>query len=280
MTTHTVQVIPDDEWREAVGSTSRGLLTMTEPRRLLIEAIAEGPLSDSSGRASVLLWDRMVKRGYGGKQIAMNGLLLDTSMRYAIRRDLKGKRCFHIELERIPARWEPWLGREAAPVVEAPIEVPPIEEEPTPPPAEEVVVAPDYFPEDVSSSEPESDLGALRLIVSEHVAAALLTRVTTIIGTHEEALRAVAERDEARERLATALEEHERQRKRLTLLGEELAATKTERDGLRTRLRMCESNLGKLTGKNGDVTRLVDELVHQQLDRVMRETPHPSRRGA
>jgi regulator of replication initiation timing len=63
-------------------------------------------------------------------------------------------------------------------------------------------------------------------------------------------------------------------RKQLRQTGEELAAVKLERDGLRQRLRQTEANLN--SALKGESAHAVTTEVMKRVDRIMRETPKPN----
>ena len=262
--TATVEIVPDDQWLERVGATSKEGLVLTPTRRAVITALAEhGPFTDRGGRATVQL-ARAV--GYTGTQAALSGVLRHHVMSHAIDRDLKGKRTFRIALKAVPERWAHLLtnGDDTAKpeATVTPIEVPDVLPEPEP---------------DVTEN--------MRLEIAGSVADALLARVVEIVRSPDADKQAVLERDKAltelaevQDRLATALNYGTTQRNAVQRLGEDLIAVKQERDGLRIRLRQAEANVERLTRPGGQAA-IVNELVQVELAKVMRATPQPHARG-
>lgn len=109
------------------------------------------------------------------------------------------------------------------------------------------------------------------------VADAILRRVTSLLdfdvsdlvsrAAHDVTL---ADRDEARDRLAITLEENARLRTRLRDVQDEIVAVRSERDRLRHDLHQVEDNLKTMTRNNNGV---ISDEVHKAIDRFMRETP-------
>jgi len=80
---------------------------------------------------------------------------------------------------------------------------------------------------------------------------------------------------ECAERHGTATAYAARIRRDLAATGEELAAVKAERDGLRARVRDLERNVTQLGRAGGDSERAIESEVRRRLDRIMRERPRP-----
>lgn len=105
------------------------------------------------------------------------------------------------------------------------------------------------------------------------VARELLAEVVRIVTRRPEQLEDAA----IKERLANALTHGEKLRRELRDAGEELAAVKVERDGLRQRLRLSEANLNKALGDPGK--RFIDEEVRKHVDRLMQAKPGTAKGG-
>lgn len=80
---------------------------------------------------------------------------------------------------------------------------------------------------------------------------------------------------EVAERHGELIARAERLRRELRETGEELAAVKAERDGLRQRVRLLEHNVSSAI--NDDRERAIEAEVHRRVDRIMRERPRPTR---
>lgn len=219
-----------------------------------------GPIEDHGGLATETLHRAATANGYRGSSSALSQLLHDSPD--LVEREIRGKRCFRIELVALPASWVDRLELEE-PEPPTELEEPPteleLEEEPEP---------------ELEEPEPWD------LEIAGAVATSLLTRVVEIInaGRYDADGRAGRDLEDARRRLYEQTEYAEKLRRQVREVGDELAAVKHERDGLRSRLRLVEENLRKATGT--DVARQVDALVREQLDRVMRARPAGSREAS
>lgn len=270
----SVEIVPDQDWFVLTGAATEGeALRLTRARRAAVKALREGPITDPNGQATRELYRRMVRNGYdGGNPRSLTGVLREPAMATAIARDINGKRTMRIELVAVPERWAHLLNREQSAQDE-----PVTEPEPA-------------TPEPVTEPEPQGELTdsylvdteALRLDVAGSVATALLTRVIEIVSSPDSSKQAVlerdtalAERDDARTRLATALEYGQRMARENRQLGDDLAAVKHERDGLRKRLGQAEANIARMTAPNGATAQVVNDLVQAELAKVMRAAPAP-----
>lgn len=105
------------------------------------------------------------------------------------------------------------------------------------------------------------------------LASALLDRVGEILaaGSPQDMEQVVQELELARQRLYATTEANQRQVAKMLALGEELAAVKEERDGLRTRLRAAEHNIQAML-KTGQVNG-PGERAFKALERFMQEKP-------
>jgi hypothetical protein len=262
-----VEIIPDDVWLDTLGVSAHEGLVLTPVRRRVIETLnRHGPFVSESGQATALLADAA---HLNNTSRALTGTLRNPTMALAVDRELRGKRCFRIELVAVPQRWAHLLTNGATAEVDTPE---PVEPDPEPEPEPEA--------EAPTPAEPV-DVDALRLDIAATVANALLTRVVEIVSTPDADKQAVlerdqarTERDDARNRLAALLDDNTRLRRERANLGDELVAVKHERDGLRQRLRQAEANIERMT-KPAGYAGVVNDLVQTELAKVMRATPAP-----
>lgn len=268
-----VEIVPNDVWREALGddTNEREALFRTHSRRMLIQALDRwGPFEDSSGLATRQWLQRAQTLGYRGSLSALSGIMRKPTMAHAVSRDQNAKRVYRIALERVPQAWADWL----QPAKTEPEPEPEAEPETTPEPAPLQLVD-----DDPPAHEDASTLDALRLDIAGTVATALLTKVVEIVTSPDQSKQAVLERDDARRRLAETLEDNQRHRETIRRIGEELAAAHAERDGLRQRLRAADANVAKLTAPNAAANAVVNDLVQNELAKVMRAAPQPHSHG-
>jgi hypothetical protein len=135
---------------------------------------------------------------------------------------------------------------------------------------------PAHVADSADSAPVEPELAPIEVELANAVATALLAQVVEIISTggnaHSELRRLQLDVEGLRERLGTQVAYVDRLRRDLRDAGDEIAALKGERDGLRQRLRSTEYNLKAAT--SGDARRIIDAEVRRQVDRVMREVPN------
>lgn len=279
--------------------TGATLLSVKKPYKsklALVRALwHHGEITNASGTATADLHPIAMQYGYVGSPTAIAGVMNSELNAPAFERKITGKRTYGIKLIAMPETWtmrmaeletwgpspepepipEPSEGdRDAAELVGGMV-LPVDTSEPDEP--ELVVDLPPYIP------PPDIGLDANPYLeVAPQVAMALLTQVVEIItaGSPEQADQRVRhltqEVSEIADKLARRLQENDAMRKQLRTLGEELNAVKYERDGLRSRLRQTEHNL-KVALKS-DVMTQVNDRVRQELDKVMRVVPSPSRK--
>jgi hypothetical protein len=272
-----VQVIPDAAYASRHDVSERSLRAWQSKRPVLGALWLRGPVEDESGQATAKLHELAAELGYEAAPSAITALLGDLAP--AVQRERRGKRTYRIELDTLPELWATRLLEDEELTLlahrngdgEAPREAPE---------ATEALPAPIEAPEAERASEellaPSEEAPSLE--VTSSVAMALLTRVVEIISTgssDETSARLRSERDDARDRLRSQTEHSEKLRRDLRATGDEVAALKLERDGLRKRVRISEENLRKATSP--DVQRTVDELVRRELDKLMRAAPAPGR---
>jgi hypothetical protein len=129
-----------------------------------------------------------------------------------------------------------------------------------------------------SSTPPPPDYDDDRPVVegriADAVATALLAQVVEIIATRDAAAPALGrlalDVEALEARLGTQVAYVDGLRKDLRLAGDEIAALRVERDGLRRRLRETEHNLRVATSASA---RRIVEAEAEAVARVMRETP-------
>jgi hypothetical protein len=208
-------------------------------RQRIVETLNAGTIADKGGRATAILLE---KSGYTGSLTGLSSLLNAMEQSGTIRRELRGKRCFAISLANPPLS-----------VVPTHVETPP------PAPASPAPVL-----------DTSTDVAAL--------AQALLDRVIEVAGTpqrqHAETERLKAEFAQMQARLYEATERAEKQRQKVRLLEDELAARKVENDGLRLRLRETERNLDAIIkSPNGVRLDVGRERELRDLIRLMKTPP-------
>jgi len=258
-----IEVMSDDDFVALTGNSPK-VLAFWGSKGPILEALwVHGPFVDLGGRATANLYDAAVPRGYTRGRRSLIQLLNSPAMAPAIARDVYAKTTRRIALTTVPRRWADKL-QAAHPSTNGP--------EPEPVEAAPIVPEPDA---DDYTGEAIHDDDALRLEIAQSVATALLGQVVDIISTGKpDTTRVVTlERDlaEASTRLANAVEESERQRRKVREVGDELAAVKHERDGLRQRVKAAEANLDRAI--NADRSNVVRDAVNDELARVMRATP-------
>lgn len=228
--------------------------------------------------------------GLDRKQV--RSVLKSPTMEFAVDEETRGKRSYRISLVAIPRRWLPELLNGSA---SAAVDVEPepdalprdisradaLEAEPA------AVIDPDEiareeYPERVPDLPPPPEIDPPTLEVAHAVATSLLTQVVEIIvaghGNGHEIGKLRADYEAMSGRLSAQLDETQRLRRTIREVGDELAALKFERDGLRQRLRAAEHNLTVAT-QSIDVQRVVDAEVRKRLDQMMREVPRTGTTG-
>ena len=267
-----IEVIPDEEWADALGWTdARQLKGRDRPRLAVLGALWEhGAYEDRSGFAGTALYEDAKARGYEGHQTSLNGLMRKT-LYLGLDREVHGKRTTRVRLTAVPQTWADLLTANG-------------DQQATPEPVEDDSIPVYLLDEPDEDRAPVEDAAAVidvptfadvQLEVAQSVASALLAQVVDIIATGKpdtsrlDALE--ADLDDARRRLATVLDANATLRRKLTETGDELLAAKTERDGLRTRLRLTEANLQKAI--NADRASVIQDAVNAELAKVMRATP-------
>lgn len=266
-----VDVLPDADWLELAGWQGQtGRLGLHMARLTLLRTLWEtGPAEESQGRASAILYERMTARGYGAQLTALAALMLDVGP--AVETVTRGKRRFRIALGILPEHW-------ARRLMELPASAPVEASAPAPAPVEPPE-APEPLAAVLEASAAPLEAMAPTLEVAGIVAMELLTRVVEIVSTGTAPDRASGrlreERDDARRRLAEALDYGENLRRDIRKLereretqASEVKAMRLERDGLRERLRSTEANL--TAALRGDAAAYVNGEVAKAINDVMR----------
>lgn len=260
-------------------------LQLSDERAALLGALwTHGVIEDRSGRAANKLGDLV---GLAVTQVTP--MLKAPIMAAAVERTGNVRRTHRLRLVALPDRWhrhlsawvdepasaaevEPFestgrvpeadLGDHLGPTVEVETEV-----DATPPASIEV------------PASPLAGLAPVEIELASAVATALLSQVVDIIATGDTSAPQLAKLaldvKGLEERLGTSSEYVDKLRRQLRDTGDELAAVKHERDGLRQRLRATEHNLRIAVG--ADAQRIIDVEVRKQVDRVMREPPAGSK---
>lgn len=239
-------------------------LHMGSQRLAILKALWwHGTIVDRSGFAIGTLTQRA--QAIDSRVANVTMALTAPAMAACVERDLRGKRTLAIRLVCLPEEWYNLVERpDASPAVEPaplPFDAPPIVQAP------QVLSLPELPPPGIDGE------------VAGAVATALLARVVDIINAAGQGSTApfVAKLESDVRQLERRLGEQtgyvDRLRRDLRETGEELAATKLERDGLRQRLAVAERNLA--VAVSPDAQRVIDQEVRRQIDRFMREKPAP-----
>ncbi len=287
-----IEIVSDDDWAITVGVNPPSLRMWSSSKPFLIRELWEhGAVTEEKGRATAVLLERMLSHYPDAPVVqatALTMLMKDPTNGPAFNREIQGKRCYAIELVALPEIWYSKLrldiGGSTVPVFTAT----PVDTNGTKPqPIDQPEVFVPYietpgFTELVDSPDVSSPV--IEVEIASQVAMELLTRVIEIVstgsshGVTEVKLRQLqTEYETVTNRLGQRLEENDRMRKQLRQTGEELAAVKLERDGLRQRLRQTEANLN--SALKGESAHAVTTEVMKRVDRIMRETPKPHERG-
>jgi len=297
-----IEIVDDDDWALTAGVNARSLRMWDASKPVIVRELWEhGPATDESGRATQVLYDRMMAHyphandalGWP-KSIAV--LMNQPVNSAAFKRDVNGKRTYGIELAAMPEIWYRKLQTDIGGTVPTFAAVP--------------IDNGDRGPEFVTGGQPtDAELDAIyadnratleafnrgetipleetspviEVEVASQVAMELLTKVVEIIAAgssvdaSSELKRLRNELVHSQGLLSQRLDENDRLRRQVREAGDELHAVKLERDGLRQRLRQTEANLS--SALKGESAAAVTTEVMKRVDRIMRESPKPHERG-
>lgn len=290
-----VEIVPDDEWLAVTGDTEQRLSAWHGNKRYAIRELWErGSVHDSKGAATTVL-QAAIREHFPQHEMSTGTGFTSLLGNYPLvfKRDVRGKRCYSIELLALPERWYEKVIADigAFPAValnghspEIPVELhdpelarviadrsQPIEQ---PPAAIEPV------PTDIADILDDDSGPAIEVEIASQVAMELLTKVVEIISAGSSAglsdahmRRLSSDLETVTNRLGQRTEEIDRMRKQVRALGDEVSALKMERDGLRQRLRQTESNL--TAALKGESAGAVTTEIMKRVDRIMRESPRP-----
>lgn len=287
-----IEIVNDNDWLEATGDTPKGLqMWYGGWKPYYFRALWEhGEFSDPvSGRAMAKLRDYILEHypdaaemNAGGKGISA----FFNSNPMAFDRNTNAKRTYSVKLVAMPHIWyekmtadiaqAAYFAPESAPELDIPIGPPVWDEIAHAHPAQDAspvtVILPPLPDPDV---EPLPEL-PLDQLASQQIAMSLLTEVITLIQSgnvdDQRLIILRKELDQTQNRLAQRLEENDRMRQQLRAAGDEIAALKVERDGLRQRNRLLEHNLNEASKNAG---REVSAEVNRRIEQFMRERPNP-----
>ena len=285
-----VEVIPDADWLKMARVSEHSLRPWKMARRPVLAALwNHGKFAESSGRATALWHAEAQKYGYAGAPSALNVLLNDNSFQPAIEQELRGKRRYSVRVVALPeswfhklaAEWPAVNGSTASKATRPPIEEPAAA---IPEPSVEDREAANLMTDvelDLPELPPDEPLEEyappIELHVASSVAMALLTQVVEIISsgspadTDRRIRQLTTDLADASDKLARRLSENDQMRKSIRDLGEEIIALRSERDGLRKRLRAAEINLERAT--SADAQAFINDRVQDEIAKIMRTTP-------
>lgn len=240
----------------------------------------EGGVVDKSGQAAAKLGERI---GVAGATV--RAIVKAPIMAAAVEIQGNARRTHSLRLVALPDRWHRHLSAEVAEEPASTAEVEPLESAGRAPeadlgghgPVAEGDIEEAVFPPAVAEVplSPLAGLQPVEVELASAVATALLSQVIDIVATGDQAApqlsKLALDVKALEERLGTSTAYVDKLRRQLRDTGDELAAVKHERDGLRQRLRATEHNLRVAVG--ADAQRIIDVEVRRQVDRVMREAP-------
>lgn len=273
-------------------TSALSLMTSWQPRvdsprgPALSSLWVDGPVVNDSGRAGLVLRDRAARFGLdpGRDPASVVTAFRQGAFDLFVERRTRGKRTFVIRLIAVAERWLPYLTKIETATVPTRDAVSSGSDDVASPAAPEPAPAVEAVPGGDVSTNGHSDGSAAVAVpgpapvefeLTNAVATALLTQVVEIISTGKSAApelgRLRLDVEALEERLGVQVGYVDKLRRDLREAGDEIAALKVERDGLRQRLRAAEHNLRVATG--ADAARIIDAEVQRQVDRIMRERP-------
>lgn len=282
-----IEIVTDRDWALTAGVNVQSLVLWEGSKQFAVRELWEyGPVIDASGFSSSVLYDRITTH-YSSVDLRFTQGMFAAMMKRPVNlaafdRITAGKRTYRIDLIALPERWYGKLMddiaseslypatplNDTAPAIDTPELMVPNKEISAEQFEAIIMPEPDIEPEPVLDIE-----------ISRQVAMQLLTTVVEIISTgnatdaNQEVRRIQNELTHSQGLLAQRLEENERFRKQLRDTGDELHSVKSERDGLRQRLRQTEANLS--AALRGETSQVVATEVMKQVNSFLRETPRP-----
>lgn len=305
-----IEVVSDDDWYKLTDSNWEGVRQWWGTKGMkpftIMELWLGGKIeSKHSGRAMKELYDSMLARFPNEVDFNQNAITTMMAARLnepAFSRVTNGKRTFEVKLIALPETWhrkmlealkERGLPRKDTKVITTPEVVNTNHNEPI-----DQVESESQWVEGLKPSDPpltdddfdsmirDMDLDAptiydiqppLELSVASQVAMSLLTTVVEIItaGSSEavdERVRVLNNQlQDVMQKLSARLVENDTYRRQLREAGDTILALRTERDGLRSRLRATEANL--TAALKGDAAIAINGEIMRRVDEVMRVAP-------
>lgn len=282
----SIEIVSDNDWVETAGVNSKSLKDWGGTKRVVIRELWErGSVHEPQGRAGAVLYERVCERF--PDDITFNVKNLAHTMNVgvnapAFEREIRGKRCFSIGLAALPESWYRKLTNDIGERVTysaIPVNGAKANLEPLPPDPFETIYTDNRETleafergESIPIEEPSP---VIEVEIASQVAMELLTAVVEIIstgsGANGELIQLRKSYEHSQATLSERLTENERLRRQLRETGDELHSVKSERDGLRTRLRQTEANLS--AALKGETAAAVTGEVMKRVDRIMRTAP-------
>lgn len=306
----TIEIMSDQGWLDLTGASPKAFTAWTLAKRPLLGALwTHGNFESASGQATAPLHRAATELGYKSSQLSVTHALNHPITALALERRWQGKRTYLWRLRALPESWYRKLdaewphvnGATADTAVRTPADIQadwdakqteaaetvaalimPTDEDRQAADMMDAILMPadieEPLPDMPPPDESQSDYTpAVDLEVASSVAMALLTRVIEIVSsgspadTDRRVKQLQADLSDVADKLAKRLTENDRMRNSIRDLGEEIVALRTERDGLRKRLRAAEINLERAT--SADAQRYVNDEVQKEIAKVMRATP-------
>ena len=304
-----IQITTDEDWVEAVGAEVHSLRQWAGGSKpFILRALWEhGEFTDKSGRVGVAVQhyirDHFPHADIPDKPASIMATFRNPVNYPAVISKMNGKRTFSLKLVAMPETWHRKLLQDIGPgkpgsngdqAQEAPEAIP----EPSQGDREaaalmEKVILPQPDEAQVTNWT-DSDWEALQLDaptvyeepppleihIANQVALSLLTTVVEIISSGSadtsqlgSARKLAQELETSQHLLSQRLMENDKLRRQLREAGDSITALRTERDGLRTRLRMTEHNLTEVL--KGETAQAVNSEIQKRVDQFMRTPPTP-----
>ena len=290
----SIQILPDDDWVDAVGAEPRSLQQWGGGSKpYVFRALWEhGEFTNSSGRVGsevqTYIQDNYPDAQLPVKPAAVMALFRNPVNLPAVISQMNGKRTFSLKLVAMPETWHRKLMQDIGPGKpgsngDHAQEVP----EAIPEPSQEVEWTTSERTEWTDADWEALQLDApivyeepppLEVHIASQVAMSLLTTVVEIIsaGTADTtqltgSKRLTQDLETAQHLLSQRLSENDKLRRQLREAGDSITALRHERDGLRTRLRMTEHNLTEAL--KGETAQAVNSEIQKRVDQFMRTTP-------